>query len=730
MSIQRLFIAEKPALGKVIAEALGNAQRQDGYFQCGSDVVTWCIGHILELAPPEAHNLSYEKWNAADLPLKLRPAKYQPKEGTLSQFKVVQRLIGEASEIVHAGDPDDEGQLLVDEVLTYCNNTKPVKRVLINDLNADAARKALDKLQDNSKFFGLSEKARARSIGDQLYGFNMSRAYTLAGREKGLKTVLSVGRVQTPILGLIVNRYLANKNHNAAHFFSLQGRFNLNGSPFKGRYVVQDDAPTDDKGRIIEEAYAKAVSSTCTGQPVTVANIAIEDKATQAPLPFSLLDLQAKMSKQHGLSAQQTLDLTQSLREKHKAITYNRSDCNYLSSEQHSQAPATLAMLAAIFPDWASHGVVDPTKKGRAFNDSKTTAHTAIIPTSTQPTLANMSADERKVYQAIAEQYLAQFLPEKRYQQVKAGFEVSGHQFTASATKTTQAGWTVLLGQSDEPEDGEDDNELEKLEGVFEALSALKQGQAGECQAVDIAKEKTKPLPLYTEATLLKDLQRVAKYVKDPAIKQLLKDKDAGKDGEQGGIGTPATRAAMLETLQKRGFYGVEKKKLLPTDLGIQFIQALPDIATTPDMTALWHEQQTRIEAGELTVDAFLDELEEFIAKQVNSVELGAIEQQEPTSGGAKGQLARFTAACPGCKAAIINGPKVCACTQCTFKVWRTVLGKTLTDNQLETLIAKGKTGLIKGFTSNKTSKKFDAMLVLGEGGKISFEFAQKKEKA
>ncbi|MGL6428412.1 DNA topoisomerase 3 [Aeromonas hydrophila] len=728
MSIQRLFIAEKPALAKVIAEALGNPKRQDGYILCGSDAVTWCVGHILELAPPEAHNPDYAKWDAAHLPLKLRPAKYQPKEGTLSQFKVVQRLIGEASEIVHAGDPDDEGQLLVDEVLTYCNNTKPVKRVLINDLNADAARKALGKLQENSKFFGLSEKARARSIGDQLYGFNMSRAYTLAGREKGLKTVLSVGRVQTPILGLIVARYLANQNHNAAHFFSLQGRFNLSGNPFKGRYVVQQDAPTDDKGRIIEEAYAKAVSSACTGQPATVANISLEDKATQAPLPFSLLDLQAKMSKQHGLSAQQTLDLTQSLREKHKAITYNRSDCSYLSSDQHADAPATLGMLASIFPDWTSHSQVDPSKKGRAFDDRKVTAHTAIIPTSTQPTLANMSADERKVYQAIAEQYLAQFLPEKRYQQVKAGFEVSGHQFTASATKTTQAGWTALLGQSDEPEDGEDDNELEKLEGVFEALSALKQGQAGECQAVDIAKEKTKPLPLYTEATLLKDLQRVAKYVKDPAIKQLLKDKDAGKDGEQGGIGTPATRAAMLETLQKRGFYSVEKKKLIPTDLGLQFIQALPDIATTPDMTALWHEQQTRIEAGELTVDAFLDELEEFIAKQVNSVELGAIEQQEPASGGAKGQLARLTAACPGCKAAIINGPKVCACTQCTFKVWRTVLGKTLTDNQLETLIAKGKTGLIKGFTSSKTNKKFDAMLVLGEGGKISFEFPQKEK--
>lgn len=517
------------------------------------------------------------------------------------------------------------------------------------------------------------------------------------------------------------------KNHSAAYFYALQGQFALDAGNIKARYLVPEDAPTDDKGRIIEEAFAKAVSLVCTGNNVAVTEMVIEDKTASAPLPFSLLDLQAKMSKQHGLSAQQTLDITQSLREKHKAITYNRSDCNYLSSEQHIEAPATLAMLATIFPDWASNGVIDATKKGRAFNDSKVTAHTAIIPTATQPTLANMSSDERKVYQAISEQYLAQFLPEKRYQQAKVGLEVNGHRFATSATKTTQAGWTVLLGQAEELEEGAETEGEQDEQGQFATLVALTLGQTGQCSAVDIAKEKTKPLPLYTEAALLKDLQRVAKYVKDPAIRQLLKDKDADKAGEQGGIGTPATRAAMLETLQKRNFYVVEKKKLIPTELGLQFIQALPDIATTPDMTALWHEQQTRIEAGELTVDAFLDELEAFIAKQVSSIELGAIEGG--ASGASKGQLARLAAPCPSCKSPIINGPKVCACTQCTFKVWRTVLGKTLTDNQLETLIAKGKTGLIKGFTS-KAGKKFDAMLTLADDGKVGFEFEQKKVKA
>lgn len=306
----RLFIAEKPQLAGVIAEALGNAKRRDGYFECGSDIVTYCVGHLLELMPPEAHNPSYAKWNKADLPLKLRPAKYQPIERTAAQFKVVQNLLKDASSVVHAGDPDDEGQLLIDEVLTYCGYTLPVARVLINDLNPQAAKKALASLRDNQEFYGLSQKALARSIGDQLYGFNMTRAYTLAAQEKGIDGVLSVGRVQTPILGLIVNRYLANKNHNAAFFFSLTADIEVQGQRIAPRFIVLESAPVDDKGRLIDESFANAVKNACVGQLATVTASDVQEKQTPPPLPFSLLDLQVAMSKKHGLSAQETLDVT------------------------------------------------------------------------------------------------------------------------------------------------------------------------------------------------------------------------------------------------------------------------------------------------------------------------------------------------------------------------------------------------------------------------------------
>ncbi len=717
----RVFIAEKPALARVIATALGSGVNREGYIQCGADAVTWCIGHILELAAPEVHNPSYAKWKAADLPLKLRPPKYQPKASTAAQFRVVQQLISQATEIVHAGDPDDEGQLLVDEVLTYCQSRLPVRRLLINDLTPQAARRALQNLKDNREFHGLSQKALARSIGDQLYGFNMTRAYTLAAKQQGIEGVLSVGRVQTPILGLIVRRFNQFQNHSATFFYTLNARIDINGQHVTPRWQVPEGVPTDDKGRLTDENVANSVAAACTGQPAAVSDCLTEERSAPAPLPFSLLDLQAHMSRAHGMPAQQTLEVTQSLRENHRAITYNRSDCNYLTLEQFGDAAATLAAIARTLPVLSeSLSATDPLRKGRAFNDKKVSAHTAIIPTTQAPNPASMTVQERQVYQAIATQYLAQFLPDRRWLAASATFAVNGHRFVARATQTTQDGWAALLSAAQDSD--EQDNETETT--PFSVLSALHKGDTGLCESVTINKEKTRPLPLYTEATLLKDLQRVARYVQDPKIGQLLKDRDAGKTGENGGIGTPATRASMLETLKKRGFYTTEKKKLIPTPSGLAFIAALPDIATTPDMTALWHEQQQMIEQGSLTVEAFLDALEDFIAIQVKQVDLRGMAGSTPEY--RDSQRPRLAAPCPKCNSTVAVSPRVYACTGCDLKVWSEVAGKKLTSAQAETLFSKGKSGLMKGFKS-KAGKSFDARLVLDKTtGRVSFEFDNK----
>lgn len=715
----RLFIAEKPDLAKVIAEGLGNPRSKRGYIECGSDIVTWCVGHLLQLAGPEQHNPEYAKWNAADLPLKLRPQKYIPIPKTEDQLKVVGDLIGKASEIVHAGDPDGEGQLLVDEVLLYYGNRSPVKRLLINDMNPNAARKALGKLRDNSEFYGLSQKALARSIGDQIYGFNMTRAYTLAAQAKGFRGVLSMGRVQTVILWLIVNRYLQNRSHSAAYFYSLSADLAFHGNSIGARFVVPASAPVDDKSRITDEGYASSVANACKQATATVSSVEIEEKQTQAPLPFSLLDLQIAVSKEHDIDAEKTLALTQALRDKHKAITYNRSDCSYLSEEQFAEAPETLAMLAQLLPDLGQvFSSIDPGRKSRAFNDSKVSAHTAIIPTGTQFDVAALTADERKVYLIIAKRYLAQFLPEKRYLQVDVQFDTAGQAFVAKATQVTQPGWTVAVSELTDEDEDEGENEGSDGSHVasrYEVLTALQSGETGVCTVVKISKEKTKPLPIYTQATLLKDLQRVAKYVDDPRIKQLLLDRDEGKaQGENGGIGTPATRGAHLTKLLDRNFYTVEKKKLIPTPLGLEFISVLPPIATRPDMTALWHEQQRRIERGELTVDEFLDDLEVFIADQIKNVDVGNIRQQPAIV---------INARCPMCGGELVPTLKLIGCRGCAFKIYPQICEKVLTVAQLETLLTKGKTGVLKGFQGK--SGKFDAALRLDGTGKVNFVFGK-----
>lgn len=716
----RLFIAEKPDLAKVIVQALGGGKRQHGFIECGDDVVTWCIGHLLELAPPEEHNPAYAQWVASDLPMNLRPAKYRPIAKTQDHLAIVLDLLKVADEVVHAGDPDDEGQLLVDEVLTYCDYSGPVRRVLINDLTEGAASKALDKLQSNADFFGLSEKARARSIGDQLYGFNMTRAYTLAGQARGHRGMLAVGRVQTVILGLIVNRYKAHKGHAAAGFYNLVATLMFGGEAVKAKFVVPADAPQDEKHRVIEEGYITAVADSCQGATAQVTAVTSEEKETPAPLPFALLDLQAKMSDEHGLNAQKTLAITQALREKHKAITYNRSDCNYLTTEQFEAAPATLAALARNCPGLVPDSV-DAGHKGRAFNDSNVTAHTAIIPTAADVDLETFSKDERAVYLAIVKQYLAQFLPAKKYLSIQARFEVSGYGFATSATQVTHAGWTAFL--KGKPSDGEeaaadDDAEEDNHQGAYGVLARLTAEEQGACEGVAVTKEKTKPPALYTEKTLLEDLRRVAKYVTDPKIKKLLLDRDTGKKKEQGGIGTPATRGEMLAKLLERGYYAIDNKKLVPTQVGLEFHDALPAIATSPDMTALWHEQQVLIEQGELTVDQFLDDLDGFIAEQIRGIDLNSL------------QLG-VQAPCPMCGGQLAASTNALNCTAdpCDFQLWGEVARRRLSDGEITELLTKGRTGLLEGFMG-KNDSTFKAGLKITAEGKVEFVFPVSKKPA
>ncbi|WP_375141972.1 type IA DNA topoisomerase [Arsenophonus apicola] len=683
-----LYIAEKPAVAKDIAKALGgNFQKKDGYLESADNVVTWCYGHLLKSIEPEAYNSTYAQWKAEDLPLQLYPLRYEPIAGKEGHTQTVINLIKRADVIVHAGDPDDEGQLLVEELLEYAGNQKPVKRLLINDNTDAAVKKALAQLKDNHQFKGVYRKALARAAGDLIYGLSMTRAYTIEGRKNGYRGVLSVGRVQTPILGLIVRRYLANQSHTPSFYYSLVGDFLVNGQQFSANWKVNENAPQDDKKRLTSKRYADDLAARLRCKDADIKAAGVQEKETSPPLPFNLVRLQQTMNRQHKMTAAKTLEITQQLREKYKAITYNRSDCSYLSDEQFNEAPQVLEALQGI-SDFNGLSLVT-SQKSKAFDSGKVTAHTAIIPTANVLVLTALSEHERLVYLAIAQHYLVQFMHNKRYLEASVVVEVDGETFSARATKTVDAGFSAFLKG-----DASDVSDEVMPDSAFEVLQALRTGQRGNCDAVTVNEKKTTPPPLFTEATLLAALVRVADFVEDEKIKKLLKDKDKDKKDEHGGIGTPATRSDMLEKLKNRQFIREEKGKLLPTETGVAFFRALPESATLPDMTALWSAQQSDIEQGNQTVEEFVNTLLDNLRKLVITVNVSEIKGEVKPNGG---QVERLATPCSNCGKYIVVRPKLFACTGCDFKIWSTVAEKKLTTKQVETLIQKGKTGIIKG---------------------------------
>ena len=613
----RLIVAEKPELGRAIADALGGGRRAEGHIVCGDDVVTWCFGHLLELTDPEDHDPATARWSLEQLPLRW-PIRHKPIEDKLAQIRLIERFVKKAKSIVHAGDPDEEGQLLVEEVLRHVGNTKPVQRLLINDNNPELVRRALGALRDNAEFQGLYRSALARSAADQRYGYNLTRAYTLAARRQGGDVgVLSVGRVQTPILGLVVRRDRAHEDHEVRHYFELAATFTEHGSGTATRSLVAlyqpgENVPVDEKGRPSDRKSLERIAGEIDGRPGTVTRATTEHRRTPPPLPYDLLNLQVDASRKFGLAPDATLRVTQTLRERHRLITYNRSDCRYLSDEQHPEAPAVLAAIAATAPVLAravANG--DASIKGRAFDSRHVTAHHAIVPTTRQADLARLSTDEARVYQLVARAYVAQFHPHERFDASTVEIVVEGHRFKASGRVTTDPGWKRLY-RNDKGEatlaDGSD--RVVDIRWVV-PRSTL------DCSRPLVTDRETRPPPRYTMATLMADLARVAKYVTDPRIRALLLAKDKEKKGEHGGIGTPATRSAIIAGLIRRGYIEERSKQVSSTTLGRAFHDTLPPSATAPDMTALWHEQQDQIRRGETTLEAFLRGVGAFIAEEV-----------------------------------------------------------------------------------------------------------------
>ncbi|MGR6691786.1 DNA topoisomerase 3 (plasmid) [Campylobacter jejuni] len=611
----RLFIAEKPELGKAIAEGLdGNYKSGEGYIQKGDNIVTWAFGHILKLAKPEEYDEKYKLWKLEDLPLPIKEFKYLPKKESKKQLKIICDLIhsDKITSIVNCGDADDEGQILVDEIIQYSKTSKPVFRVLINDLTPKAVKEEIAKIKPNADFKGMSERGFARSQADWIVGINLTRAYTIMARKNGYEGILSVGRVQTPILALIVNRDKEFENFKSINYYSLLGDFNINNNTIKARLKTED--------KILDENLAKEIKESCENQNAKI-NLKIENKKEYPPLPYNLLVLQAECAKLFGFSPDKTLEITQNLREKHKAITYNRSDCQYLPETMFEQAPNILNIIKENLNSndeiQALIASSDLTIKSKAFNDANISAHYGIIPTQNKIS-SQLTQDELVVYNLIAKRFIIQFFHPREYQTTTINLEVNQRIFTATQNKTTKSGFRSLWQNIDSEE------EQENNENDINDLSILKNGDIAKCSLIQIEKKQTKPRPYYTMTTLLKDLNSVAKYVSDERIKKLLIEKDKDKKGESGGIGTPATRSNHIKTLIEREYIEVSKDKkqiIKSTKKGRDLIKLSPKSLITPDMTALWFEQQKMIEISELRREQFLEEITKEVISEIQRID-------------------------------------------------------------------------------------------------------------
>lgn len=765
----RVFIAEKPSLAKAIFEGLGgnpNTEKKNGYFQHGNDAVTWCFGHMLELSDPDDYDDKYRKWRFSDLPIQTTyPPTYKIKRDSEAQTRIILSLIEEASSIVHAGDPDEEGCLLVDEILGYANNKKPVERLLVSDLNLAPVQKALTNMQlmkSGDKFSGMTNSALSRSLLDQSFGYNLTRGCTLKGQEKGYVGVLNVGRVQSAVLGLVNQRTLANQSHTESFYYDVFATLAINGHQVTAKYQTTDSDQIDDKKRLISDAQARHIVERVSGKDVVVTIAATKPENTKPPLPLDLSTLQVICAKRYGYKSQETLEIMQGLYETHKLVTYPRTDNRYLSDEHFYQAGDIAAAVSATMPELATATAgMDKEQKHKAFNADEMGAHHAIVPTTKNGAGIQLNEKEKNVYRLVANHYIGLFWPDAVRNKTKVHFDIKGDTFTATQSVLVQKGWEAL------GKDEADDKEAEDNAATGFDLSELKFNDNGLCESALVDKKPALPPKYFTESTLISAMKNPGKFIDDPDLRKALEAKEGG-----GTLGTEATRAGILEKLAANtGLISLEKEKgyselvWKTTKQGQEYCAALPSEVIKPDISARWAEKQAKIKSGELTVSSFIKETDEYISNLINFLDKngvnissnatacpvcskGVLRQRKGQNGSFWGcscypeckttfpdkdgkpltdknsdnKASRLDTPCPSCGKNIAIREKGFFCTGCEFKIWSVFCGKKLTTNQVEKLIKSGKSNLIKGF-KNRDGKAFDTELVLEDKktGKLGF---------
>ena len=598
----RVYLCEKPSQGKDIARVLGARQRGDGCYSGSGITVTWCIGHLLETAPPEAYGDQYKRWSIEQLPIIPERWRTEVKASTQAQFQIVKRLIGQASELVIATDADREGEMIAREILDLCGYRGPIHRLWLSALNDASIRKALDALKPGAETLPLYHSALARSRADWLIGMNLSRMFTLLGQQSGYGGVLSVGRVQTPTLKLVVDRDRAIASFVAVPYWDIEVMLGHDDQSFKANWAPPDGT-TDDAGRCLRETVAQnAAAALRQTRDATMTHVKTERMREAPPLPFDLGTLQEVCSRQLGLDVQATLNIAQSLYETHKATTYPRSDSGYLPDSMLAEVPTVLDALATSDP--ALRPLIDSLDlniRSRAWNDGKVTAHHGIIPTLEPTDLSALSAKEMAVYRLIRAHYLAQFLPHHEFDRTQARFTAAGQSLQALGKQVIEPGWRRVIPP---PRAGG-----EQQDNQSQQLPPLDTGMVCTLEQVELKALKTRPPRPYTQGELVKAMKNVANLVSDPRLKQKLKDTV--------GIGTEATRAGIINSLLTRGFIARKGKAVRATEAAFTLIDAVPEAIADPGTTAIWEQALDRIESRHLPLDGFIDKQSAWVTQLV-----------------------------------------------------------------------------------------------------------------
>ncbi len=578
-----LYLCEKPSQGRDIARILGANQRNDGYLQSDTVVVSWCIGHLLEMIPPDEYDSKYKRWSLNDLPIVPQDWKMSAKKSTSKQLTVLKKLLKRSHSVVIATDADREGETIAREVLDYFNYSGSTRRLWLSALDTVSIQRALNAIRPSIETEPLYHSGLARGRADWLIGMNLTRAFTLLANDRQVR---SVGRVQTPTLALIVKRDREISNFKPVPYYEILAYFKTNngiaGELLDTKWQFPEQISTGQGAKqkqCLDKQIAQSVIDRCQNQQGLVTTATTARKKQPPPLLYNLSGLQQEASRRWGYGAQEVLNLAQSLYETHKLTSYPRSDCEYLPLSQLSDVSTILQALCkndASLCDLIAQA--NKAQKSRVWNDKKVTAHHAIIPTQATPGITRLNVKELNVYNVIRRRYIAQFFPDFEYDQSTIMVTIDSDQFKASGRIARVKGWKQVL-------ETEIKQRFPKLAGEDnkQELPAVKKGEQLRCDHLKLLDKLTQPPKHFTEGTLIKAMETIGTQVTDKVMKKILR--------ETAGLGTQATRANIIQTLFQRKFMIAEKKSLKATQLGFDLIDAVPDTIKDPLLTAQWEQQ-------------------------------------------------------------------------------------------------------------------------------------------